>query len=324
MNKLLLTTLLVLLVAGSGVLLVWADGDGSAAAPGASQAALDDDLQDMGPVEAMAAGIDEEAEPENDAPPAGLLEMARQEVAAAAAVDLLVVQVWEGEPGVPAASADVFVLDGFEGPELEDPYAQHWSDLAERHGRRYVSDVEGRVELPPVRERAIVTAQRSGMFGYTRVGRQHRDVETITLYPDETVTVRVTDGEGATVAGVPVGVLQRVPIRQDAKKYRAQLGEFSEQVEEARSSYPRQPLTAPGRDGQAPSGEGAVGQGDLLTAGARVREAEGRWGRAAQAVPTRGHYARRSAGSPRDRRGWHRGLPALSGLPVRRAEVVAR
>ena len=52
-------------------------------------------------------------------------------------------------------------------------------------------------------------------YGFAKLGPKHKDVETITLRPDETVTVWVVDGEKRGVSGVPVGVLQRIPSRRD-------------------------------------------------------------------------------------------------------------
>ena len=132
----------------------------------------------------------------------------------------LVVQVWLGEEGVPAPDAEVFVLEGSDEAKAqgEDPFAAHLSELGETRGRRFEADAQGRVELPPVQEWVILTARTPGTFGAHFVGRDHGEVEAITLRPDETVTVRVVDGAGEPVAGAPVGVLQRVPVLAGREK----------------------------------------------------------------------------------------------------------
>lgn len=155
--------------------------------------------------------------------PDGLL---RSEVVVTETSRPLIVQVWDHKIGVPAANAAVFVLDGFDGEEPGDPFAPHWSDLAEANGLRFATDAQGRVELPPVRSQVIVTATRPGAYAFTRVGQKHRDVETLTLQPDETLTVRVTDAADRVVIGVPVGVLQRILRREDPEQWWARLMEI--------------------------------------------------------------------------------------------------
>ena len=75
--------------------------------------------------------------------------------------------------------------------------------------------MDDRVELPPVEQWAIVTAQRPGAYGFAKVGRRHRDVETITLTQDETVTVRVTGGDDRTVAATAPRLLEWVGRRYE-------------------------------------------------------------------------------------------------------------
>ncbi len=162
----------------------------------------------------------------------------------------LVVEVRDGKSGAPAGKADVFFLDGFEGPELSDPFAQHWSDLAGNHGRHYTTDPNGRVSLPAVMKWGIVTAQRPGEYGFIKVGQDHPDVEKITLQADETVTVRVVDSENHPVAGVPVGILQHVPLQEDPAKLWAQIKEIEgnkQKIREYIQANPGQREAAMGR-----------------------------------------------------------------------------
>lgn len=192
--------------------------------------------------------------------PEGLL---RSEVVVTATSRPLIVQVWDQKSGVPAANAAVFVLDGFEGKEPGDPFAPHWSDLAETHGLRFATDAQGRVELPPVRSQAIVTATRPGSYAFTRVGRQHRDVETLILRADETLTVRVTDAADRVVVGVPVGVVQRIPRREDQEQVWARLKEIEgrmAQVEAYARANPGQ------RDGAEQRAQGLRAEQAKLTA----------------------------------------------------------
>lgn len=130
----------------------------------------------------------------------------------------LVLQVWNRKKGVPAAKVDVFYLQDYKGQDLKDPYGSHWSDLATIHGRRFQTDLRGRVELPPIHRWTIVTAQDQDAYGFAVFRPIHRDLETITMHADETLRVHVTDGEGHPVAGAPVGLVQRIPVRKKTTK----------------------------------------------------------------------------------------------------------
>ncbi len=134
-------------------------------------------------------------------------------------------QCWDRQPGVPAAGVEVFVVDGLDVPELRDPFAPHWSDLAEEHGERLEADEQGLVELPPIQEWLIVAARGPGTWGFRRWGRDHAEFETLVLQADETLTVRVVDDEGRAVAGVPVGILQDVPERIEPQRVQAEIAQ---------------------------------------------------------------------------------------------------
>ena len=226
MNKASLLVLLLLALAGAGGFLLWNGGDTAALPPVVALPEADHEV--AAPIEALADAGLEAPKVADELPPEGL---ARIDVTVAESGDRdLVVQVWDRKEGVPAAAATVFVFDGPLGPEARDPFAQHWCDLAERHGLCYRTDPEGRVVLPPVRGRAIVSATSPGAFGFARVGPQHRDVETITLQADETVTVRVVDGDERPTADVPVGVVQLLPRREGRPEAAAQLRELEAQL----------------------------------------------------------------------------------------------
>ena len=123
----------------------------------------------------------------------------------------LVVQVWDKKVGVPAVGAKVYFFEGRTRPNWREPFSAHWSTVAEDKGELFRSDARGRVSLPAVQRSAIVSAHAPGAFGILRLGRRHRKVETIVLQPDETLTVRVVDGQNRPVAGAPVGILQVIP-----------------------------------------------------------------------------------------------------------------
>ena len=222
MNKALILTCLMSVAVAAGIFLLWpaqAPGLGGTVAPEPAVA----NVEELEPVAVQAdVGVSEAELDALISPlPEGLL---RSEIEVDGADErLLVVQVWHRKSGVPAPAAEVFVLDGFESDELEDPFAQHWSHLAETEGRKFRADEQGRVELPPVDDWAMVTARLPGFYGFAKVDRRHREVETITLQADETVTVAVVDADGRGVAGVPVGLLQRVPERLDVRKMTAEL-----------------------------------------------------------------------------------------------------
>ena len=60
----------------------------------------------------------------------------------------LVLQVWNRQKGVPAAETDVWFVQAIDGAGLKGPFAEHWSDLALRRGKRFKTDLQGRVVLP--------------------------------------------------------------------------------------------------------------------------------------------------------------------------------
>ena len=230
MNKSSLLNLLLILVVAAGAFWMWNSVATPGIAPITPEALRDDDPETTEMIDEIAPG---DLVGELDDPlPEGLQRMVLEQ-ADPGNTRNLVLQVWEGRRGVPAAEADVFILDGFDGPELTDPFAQHWSTLAEERGQRFTADVRGRVELPPIRDWAIVTAQRPGSYGFAKLGPDHRDVETIILGTDETVTVLVVDGEGRPAAGVPVGVLQQVPVREDFDKSMAQWKQLEQAMADA-------------------------------------------------------------------------------------------
>jgi len=147
----------------------------------------------------------------------------------------LVVQVWLGKSGMPAAAAEVFMLEGSDElkAQNDDPFAPHVSTVVEAEGRRFEADEQGRVEMPPVREWAVLTARLPGVFGVHLVGPNHAEVEEFTLRPDEAVTVRVVDGDGNVVPNVPVGIVQHVPIRESRQDLMARLKKIEQSMEKA-------------------------------------------------------------------------------------------
>lgn len=155
----------------------------------------------------------------------------------------LVLQVWDRKRGKVAAEADVFVLQGYEGPELEDDFAPHRCELAIAKGKKYKATTEGRVELPRLEERALVAAQLPGAVGFRVLSERHREREEITLRTDESVTVRVVDARGRAVANVAVGIQQRVVERVDAKKAWRDLREMRRRTEQIKAQMARDPAS---------------------------------------------------------------------------------
>ena len=137
--------LLLLLVVVAGVYLVWTGDNTRDVGPDTPEMWLEDDPVATAPngMKAIEAIDDEPASPDTQ-PPEGLLQITRKKISAPGNTRPLVVQVWERKKGVPAVDADVFMLDGFGGAELQDPFGQHWSDLAENRGQRFKTDLNGR------------------------------------------------------------------------------------------------------------------------------------------------------------------------------------
>ena len=149
---------------------------------------------------------------------------------------LFTIQVWDRKRGVVAAEAEVFVLEGYRGSELSDPFGPHQCELAIAKGKRYRASSEGRVALPRLQDRAIVAATlpgasgAPGASGVLTVRKGHAELVSVLVRDDETVTVRVVDQVGRPLANVPVGIQQRIPQRRrnftpDKDKLRLLLGE---------------------------------------------------------------------------------------------------
>jgi hypothetical protein len=235
MNKISLLMLLCLAVVAGGAFLLWIGNgrEGEAAAPPSAGRGGEPRPTAVPLVPPVVAGTLEDEAVGRAAParPPEGLEGAMRTGLAESDLETLVVQVWDGEEGVPAIDTDVFLLEGLDGLELGDPFAPHWSEQARELGTRSRTDADGRVELPEIEQTAIVTAEKSGAWGFAKLEpRSGRGVETITLTVDETVTVRVLDREGKPSAEVPVGVVQLVPVRRDAKELWAVYQELEAQL----------------------------------------------------------------------------------------------
>ncbi len=207
--------LVVVVVAAVVAAVLWSRADDGLrpepVEPGTASAVIDGEAASV-----TTAAVDVESPvEENDADTESFLRAAAGETEVEAEGRPLVVQVWLQQKGVPASGAEVFVVEGSDETKerSENPFAGHISALAETEGQRFEADEQGRVELPPVREWAILAARTPGTFGSEVIGRKHPAVVTITLQADETVTVRVVDAEGAGVPDVPVGIVQHAPRR---------------------------------------------------------------------------------------------------------------
>ncbi len=315
MNKLPFVILLLLLVGVAGAFAVWTGEDGPQISVHEAPLPGEGEAEPAKADEMMAPPGDEmpAAEPDADLPE-GLDAIARQEVAGGQGeLRYLVVQVWNGKPGVPAAATDVFFLDGFEGPELGDPYAQHWSSLAEGRGQKFKTDSAGQVQLPPVESWAMVTAQGAGTYGCAKVGRKHRKVETILLQADETLTVRVVDGEDRPAAGVPVGVAQRVPVKAAAPAKFQDLLRQMRTLEQQAADIQRYIKENPGQRAEVTAKMNGIRE--------RQRRVRGELGRMKRAGAGKGKGKGKRPGQPR--RALARAEPAKPKITAR-TEVRAR
>ncbi len=234
MHKSPLLILLILLAALGGGLYLWTSG-GDQVLPMTAEdfresESLDPDaLEFEDEIQGEAAELGDESEDELSE---GMNALAREALPDQQARSTWHVQVWDRRRGRPAVGAKVQFLDGFEEGVSRGPFSPHWSTLAEGRGLTFTTDEKGRVELPPVKSHAIITASAPGLFGFTRVRIDHDDVESITMQGDETVTVRVVDGAGKPVAGIPVGILQKVPEFQDLNRVLGQWKRMAAEMDE--------------------------------------------------------------------------------------------
>ena len=160
----------------------------------------------------------------------------------------LEVQIWLGQQGMPAASSEVFVLEqpAASTGAVGQADLAHLAELAELRGRRYRADVNGRVLLPPVADRLVLAARLPGLFGALAVGVDHADVETITLAPDQAVTVRVVDAGDAPLAGATVRLNQMLPavvgmewVFEELQALEREIAELNEQMRQSTSEEVR-------------------------------------------------------------------------------------
>lgn len=145
---------------------------------------------------------------------------ARIELAASAGDKPFNLHVFSGQRGVPAAGAEVYFLELPRRGNRGDIAGQHWSERAIREGKRFVADAEGRVELPRIEREGLITAVRPNEYGYKTINRRHRDVETLVLAADHTISIHVVDDAVTGVAKVPVAVHQQVPERRNRNRNR--------------------------------------------------------------------------------------------------------
>ncbi|MGK0201385.1 MAG: hypothetical protein ACI89X_000093 [Planctomycetota bacterium] len=146
----------------------------------------------------------------------------------------LVIQVWDRKKGKIAPEAKVYVLEGYEGPEMSDSFAPHWCEVAIAKGTRYTATSEGRVVLPRLQKTTVIAATLPGSSGMTRLRKGHRETESVVLQAEETVTVRVTDQRGRVLANVPVGIQQRIPERLNPERAIKQYKELESSIAAAK------------------------------------------------------------------------------------------
>ncbi len=129
---------------------------------------------------------------------------------------LVTIQVWDRVEGVAAEGAEVFVMTSAE-PDwkvTQGAFARHWSSVAERRGRRFRTGADGRVEVSGFANNSVVVAKAASAYAFKWVGEvaESGHVEVLTMEADESVTIKVVDGQGAPVAGAAVGIVERIPL----------------------------------------------------------------------------------------------------------------
>ena len=146
------------------------------------------------------------------------------------------IQVWDRVVGQAAVDAEVFVMDSAEADwEItRGPFAQHWSSVAERRGRRFRTDEVGRVEVQRFARNSVVVAKATGAYAFKWVGEVAAEghVEVLTLEADESVTIQVVDQQGAPVAGAAVGVVERIPMAGSYEELQARAEQLEAWVTE--------------------------------------------------------------------------------------------
>ena len=239
---------------GAGIWLWSASADAGFAPPVPQQAADVTSPTDVDAVEA--ATVDDPA----DAASREALEREVPESLFLAADDeangrkLVTVQVWDRDEGVAAAGADVFVMNSAEADwdVTRGPFALHWSSVAERRGRRFRTDEEGRVDVPGFANNSVVVAKAAGAYAFKWVGEVAADgqVEVLTMEADEAVTIKVVDERGAPVPGAAVGVVERIPLAGPIEELQAraeQLGQWVDSMRQWMSSNPDDARKAGGK-----------------------------------------------------------------------------
>ncbi len=215
MSRILVVALFVVLVAAMTALFLWPKDEDRAPQHERAEAGSHPELP----------------EPSKDAVEGGQLAPGRLPIAAdtgsgaidgtdaqaSAVVPTLSIQVWNREQGVAAPNADVFVLDevstrGLDREAVKGSIGDHWSGLAERLGRRVRTDEHGQGLVRSVRGVVIVVAKLDGAFACEWLEDNRGELRhvNLTLQSDESITVRVVDDQKRPVAGVAVGIIQRI------------------------------------------------------------------------------------------------------------------
>ena len=160
------------------------------------------------------------------------------------------IQVWDRVVGQAAVDAEVFVMDSVEADwEItRGPFAQHWSSVAERRGRRFRTDQVGRVEVQRFARNSVVVAKAPGAYAFKWVGEVAAEghVEVLTLEADESVTIQVVDQQGAPVAGAAVGVVERIPMAGSYEELQARAEQLEAWITEVRQWASANPKGAEG------------------------------------------------------------------------------
>lgn len=153
------------------------------------------------------------------------------------------IQVWQKKRGKVAPEAEVFVLEGYERRDPYDEFVPHRCELAISKGKRYRASTEGRVSVPRLKKDAFIAARLGDSVGVASI-RRWQVTGDVVLVPDETVTVKVIGSRGRPVAGVPVGLQQRIASRVDTKRLTRDWDEVTNQIEVAKKRLAADPSQA--------------------------------------------------------------------------------
>ena len=180
-----LASVVVFLLLAGGVWW-WSVADGGVDVPSPQQAEAnaqsdEADAARAGLASASAANLVEQRELEREVPES-LFRAADDE---ASGLKQVTIQVWDRVEGAAAEGAEVFVMNSAEADwkVTQGAFALHWSSVAERRGRRFRTDADGRVEVSGFANNSVVVAKAASAYAFKWVGEvaESGHVEVLTM-----------------------------------------------------------------------------------------------------------------------------------------------